>query len=58
MRAAAATTAHLVLAAVTTPQPGEDAGMAAARGMRAALDMLGVPDGEVPVPERLAAVAA
>lgn len=57
MRAAAATTAHLVLAAITGLEPGEDAGKAAAQALAEALDMLGVPPGEEPPPARLVALA-
>lgn len=41
MRAAASVTAHLVMAAVQSPAPGEDTGQAAARALRDALDLIG-----------------
>lgn len=57
MQAAARVSAHAVLAALMAPASGEDAGEAAARGLRAALEMLGVGDGGEPIPDRLAVTA-
>ncbi len=57
MRAAASVAAHLTLGAVLHPRPGEDAGEAAARALREALELIGVADGEVNTPARLIALA-
>lgn len=56
-RAAASVAAHLVLGAVLNPRPGEDAGAAAARALREALDLIGAGAGEVDPPARLTALA-
>ncbi len=57
-RAAASIAAHLVLGAVLHPRPGEDAGEAAARALREALELIGVAAGEVEPPARLGVLAA
>lgn len=60
VRMAASTTAHLVLAAIRKPEPGEDAATAAARALREALALFNVDaaaEDRAPVPPRLVVLA-
>ncbi len=57
LRAAASTTAHLIVTRIAQAGPGADVGKIAATALAEALDMTGVAAGE-PVPSRLKPMAA